>query len=137
MSSVTSTEDSSQMEHTDANLETTLYCEGEASREGSSHVDDVNDAGKVFETSEVKCVEATGAPRKKPNIFARFLVTTGLILCAAPIAVPAVVAALGFTSAGIAAGSAAAGFMASYGGAVSAGSVCAVLQSIGATGTFA
>lgn len=52
----------------------------------------------------------------------------------APSFVP-VVRSLGFTSAGIAAGSWAAGHMSSYGGVVSAGSPCAVLQSVGATGT--
>ena len=41
---------------------------------------------------------------------------------------------LGFTSAGITAGSTAAGFMSSYGGLVTAGSACATMQSIGAVG---
>src|SRR4051812_31618054 len=39
-----------------------------------------------------------------------------------------------FQTAGIAAGSTAASIMATYGGAVGAGSVCAVLQSVGAAG---
>ena len=41
---------------------------------------------------------------------------------------------VGFTAAGITAGSTAAAFMSSYGGSVAAGSACAVLQSIGAVG---
>lgn len=53
---------------------------------------------------------------------------------ALPLAIPAAVGALGFGSGGIIAGSWAASFMASYGGAVTAGSACAVLQSIGAAG---
>ncbi|KAL3687016.1 hypothetical protein R1sor_013325 [Riccia sorocarpa] len=65
------------------------------------------------------------------------VVATGITLLAAPVVVPAVVTGLGFTSGGIAAGSWAASFMASYGGAVGAGSACAVMQSIGAVGTFA
>ncbi|OAE33697.1 hypothetical protein AXG93_2651s1070 [Marchantia polymorpha subsp. ruderalis] len=65
------------------------------------------------------------------------LVTTGVSLVAAPVVVPALVTTLGFTSAGIAGGSWAAGFMASYAGVVGAGSTCAILQSIGATGALA
>ncbi|BBN07641.1 hypothetical protein MPTK1_4g05260 [Marchantia polymorpha subsp. ruderalis] len=65
------------------------------------------------------------------------LVTTGVTLVAAPVVVPALVKTLGFTSEGIAPGSWAAGYMASYGGLVGAGSTCAVLQSIGVTGTLA
>ncbi|KAL2628931.1 hypothetical protein R1flu_013617 [Riccia fluitans] len=72
---------------------------------------------------------------------AKFLVGatigTGVALVATPVAVPAVVASLGFGSAGIAVGSWAASFMVSYGGAVAAGSACAIIQSIGALGTFA
>ncbi|BBN07644.1 hypothetical protein MPTK1_4g05290 [Marchantia polymorpha subsp. ruderalis] len=64
------------------------------------------------------------------------LVAAGLTLLAAPVVVPALVTTLGFTSAGIAGGSWAAGFMASYGGLVSAGSACATLQTIGATGAL-
>ncbi|KAI8596688.1 hypothetical protein EDD21DRAFT_239412 [Dissophora ornata] len=41
---------------------------------------------------------------------------------------------LGYSAAGIAAGSWAASFMASYGGTVVVGSICVVLQSIGAAG---
>lgn len=62
-------------------------------------------------------------------------VTAGAVFT--PIIVPGVVTAFGFGSAGIAAGSPAAAFMASYGGAVPAGSACAVLQSIGAAGLSA
>ncbi|BBN07639.1 hypothetical protein Mp_4g05250 [Marchantia polymorpha subsp. ruderalis] len=65
------------------------------------------------------------------------LVAAGISVVAAPVVVPAVVTSLGFTSAGIAGGSWAAGFMASYGGLVGAGSTCAILQSIGATGALA
>jgi len=53
---------------------------------------------------------------------------------AAPVVVPAAVTMLGFTPAGIAAGSWAATFMSSYGGYVTAGSACALLQSTGAAG---
>ncbi|KAL2628934.1 hypothetical protein R1flu_013620 [Riccia fluitans] len=70
-------------------------------------------------------------------ILAGATIVTGVALAASPVAVPAVVACLGFGAAGIAVGSWAAGFMASYGGSVAAGSICAILQSIGALGTFA
>ncbi|KAF8918275.1 hypothetical protein BGZ58_004877, partial [Dissophora ornata] len=52
----------------------------------------------------------------------------------APIALVAGVNAIGFTSAGIIAGTPAAGIMAASGGAVAKGSACAVLQSVGAVG---
>lgn len=61
----------------------------------------------------------------------------GAALVAAPVAIPCFVGVLGFGSAGIIAGSWAAQFMASYGGAVTVGSICALLQSIGATGAIA
>src|SRR5690242_12797635 len=48
--------------------------------------------------------------------------------------VGAVVGALGFGSGGIMAGSVAASIMSSYSGFVTAGSLCAILQSIGAIG---
>eukprot|EP00249_Psilotum_nudum_P012615 c23886_g4_i2 orf=304-1095(+) len=51
-----------------------------------------------------------------------------------PMAAPLVVQGLGFTSAGITAGSWAAGFMSSYGGVVGSSSACAALQGIGAAG---
>ncbi|KAL3832781.1 hypothetical protein ACJMK2_024395 [Sinanodonta woodiana] len=54
--------------------------------------------------------------------------------CLAPFAIPAGVATIGFTTAGILKGSIAAGMMASYGGLVPAGSVVAVMQSVGAAG---
>ncbi|KAG6556773.1 hypothetical protein Mapa_001719 [Marchantia paleacea] len=93
---------------------------------------------KEFETSEDRAVQATGASRPMlKRIATGVAVTTGLTLFAAPIAVPALAASLGFQSTGVAVGSWAAGYMASYGGVVSAGSTCAILQSIGATGTFA
>jgi len=57
-------------------------------------------------------------------------------LITAPVTIPLAVGAMGFTSGGILAGSVAAQIMASYGGAVTAGSACAVLQSIGATATI-
>ncbi|CEP03130.1 hypothetical protein PBRA_009348 [Plasmodiophora brassicae] len=62
-----------------------------------------------------------------------------VIACAAagPAIAAACIAAAGFGQGGIVAGSAAAGFMSSYGGAVSAGSLCAVLQSAGAVGLSA
>jgi len=50
---------------------------------------------------------------------------------AAPVAVTVGICALGFGAGGIAAGSWAAGFMASYGGSVAVGSACAIMQSIG------
>ncbi|XP_060601288.1 interferon alpha-inducible protein 27-like protein 2B [Ruditapes philippinarum] len=50
---------------------------------------------------------------------------------------PAALGALGFTSAGIAAGSTAASWMASYGGTVASGSLLATCQSIGAAGVGA
>jgi len=51
-----------------------------------------------------------------------------------PAAIVGAVGALGFTSGGIVAGSAAASIMSSYGGAVASGSACAILQSVGAAG---
>ncbi|KAG0000492.1 hypothetical protein BGZ65_004318 [Modicella reniformis] len=53
---------------------------------------------------------------------------------AAPIAITGIIALVGFGAAGVAVGTPAAALMASYGGAVGAGSACAVLQSIGAAG---
>jgi len=53
---------------------------------------------------------------------------------AAPVVVSTAVATIGFTSAGIAAGSWATTIMSSYGGYVTTGSACAVLQSVGAAG---
>lgn len=64
------------------------------------------------------------------------LITAVLALTSKPVVVP-LVNFLGFTCAGIAAGSWAAGHMASYGGVVSAGSTCAILQTRGATDTLA
>ncbi|XP_060607237.1 interferon alpha-inducible protein 27-like protein 2B [Ruditapes philippinarum] len=65
------------------------------------------------------------------------LLTIGLAVAGGVVStlgVPAALGALGFTSAGIAAGSAAAAWMSSYGGAVASGSLLAVCQSIGAAG---
>ncbi|KAF9997672.1 hypothetical protein BGZ80_007045 [Entomortierella chlamydospora] len=62
------------------------------------------------------------------------LFSTIISTAAAPFVFVNGVAAAGFGSAGIAAGSPAAAFMSSYGGAVSSGSLCATLQSIGAAG---
>ncbi|MCO5605417.1 hypothetical protein L7F22_059601 [Adiantum nelumboides] len=59
---------------------------------------------------------------------------TALGVAVLPIAVPAAVAAAGFGAGGITAGTWAAGLMASYGGAVPVGSLCATLQSVGAAG---
>ncbi|XP_064599513.1 uncharacterized protein LOC135466043 isoform X1 [Liolophura sinensis] len=56
---------------------------------------------------------------------------------AAIVSAPFVIAAAGFGSGGIGAGSFAAWFMSTYGGAVSAGSLCALLQSAGAAGLAA
>lgn len=52
------------------------------------------------------------------------------------VAGPAVLATLGFTPAGIAIGSWAAWWMASYGGKVAAGGLFATLQGVGATGAM-
>lgn len=51
-----------------------------------------------------------------------------------PLAVPIGLWALGFGARGIAAGSAAAAWMSSYGGAVAAGSALSIAQSVGAVG---
>ncbi|KAK3816031.1 MAG: hypothetical protein J3Q66DRAFT_341414 [Benniella sp.] len=59
----------------------------------------------------------------------------GMIL--APIVLEAIVGALGFEAGGIAAGTLATRIMASYGGHVTVGSLCAGLQSIGAAGLSA
>ncbi|KAG0334574.1 hypothetical protein BG000_008222 [Podila horticola] len=70
-----------------------------------------------------------------------FIVTAILIVVAiiisavvAPRVVVGIIRAFGFTSKGILAGSKAAVFMAWYLGKVTAGSICAILQSIGAAG---
>ena len=52
----------------------------------------------------------------------------GLSFALAPVALAARVAGSGFAEGGIIAGTAAADLMASYGGSVGAGSLCAVLQ---------
>jgi len=70
------------------------------------------------------------------NRFAYAAGAAGVCLIAAPLVIPAAVSAVGFGSGGIAAGSWAAGFMASYGGIVEAGSICAIMQSIGAVGAI-
>merc|ERR1711902_12252 len=62
------------------------------------------------------------------------LLGAGVAVVAAPVVVPAALGAAGFTSAGIAAGSAGASMMSTYGGAVGTGSVLATAQSIGAAG---
>jgi Interferon-induced 6-16 family len=54
--------------------------------------------------------------------------------CLAPWLVSAAVGAAGFGAAGIAANSWGAALMSFYGGATPAGSICAILQSVGATG---
>jgi len=55
---------------------------------------------------------------------------------AAPVAVPAILTGVGFTSAGVVAGSTAAVVQSCYGGYVAAGSLFAAAQSIGAAGTI-
>ncbi|KAF9905192.1 hypothetical protein BX616_001073, partial [Lobosporangium transversale] len=66
--------------------------------------------------------------------------TTAIVVTAvagvliAPILFKITVASLGFSPNGIVAGTPAAGMMSFWGGAVTAGSICAVLQSIGAGG---
>ncbi|WAR63446.1 hypothetical protein PtB15_17B45 [Puccinia triticina] len=59
---------------------------------------------------------------------------TALGALSGPAVVQASVAAAGFGAEGIVAGTPAAALMASYGGSVGAGSVCSVLQSVGAAG---
>ncbi|RUS33375.1 hypothetical protein BC938DRAFT_471974 [Jimgerdemannia flammicorona] len=62
-------------------------------------------------------------------------VAVGVVcLIAVPYVAPLLVTFLGFGAGGIVAGTAAASFMSSYGGAVAAGGVIAILQSIGALG---
>nr|XP_060639752.1 interferon alpha-inducible protein 27-like protein 2A [Anolis sagrei ordinatus] len=72
---------------------------------------------------------------------AKLLVGAALGLGGATIGVPLALGVLGFTAAGITAGSVAAGMMSSAaaagGGGVAAGSLVAVLQSIGAAGLSA
>ncbi|KAG9072857.1 hypothetical protein KI688_000637 [Linnemannia hyalina] len=53
---------------------------------------------------------------------------------ALPVAIPLAVGAAGFGAGGIVAGTWGASLMATYGGAVSVGSACAALQSIGVVG---
>ncbi|KAI8600255.1 hypothetical protein EDD21DRAFT_377662 [Dissophora ornata] len=57
-----------------------------------------------------------------------------LAAAAAPFVFVGLVRVIGFGPTGIVAGSLAASFMASYGGTVVVGSICAILQSIGAAG---
>ncbi|CAG8578052.1 1366_t:CDS:2 [Paraglomus occultum] len=64
----------------------------------------------------------------------KIAVATVVGVVAAPVVVSAAVTTIGFTSAGITSGSMAATFMSSYGGYVTAGSACALMQSIGAAG---
>jgi len=54
----------------------------------------------------------------------------------APLAVPAILTGVGFTSAGVLEGSTAAAVQSCYGGYVAAGSLFAAAQSIGAAGTI-
>ncbi|KDO21388.1 hypothetical protein SPRG_13701 [Saprolegnia parasitica CBS 223.65] len=86
----------------------------------------------------VRQMETKRGPSNQPNAK---LVLGGAAVAgavAAPVATTAVVAGLGFTSGGIAAGSTAAGMMSAAavanGGSVAAGSTVAVLQSVGAAG---
>lgn len=67
------------------------------------------------------------------NLWGKTALVVGIPLLIIPIAGPMVVRAVGFGAGGIVAGSTAASPMASYGGAVGSASMCAVLQSIGAT----
>ncbi|KAF8948204.1 hypothetical protein BGZ47_006004 [Haplosporangium gracile] len=69
------------------------------------------------------------------NFFEKALIiTAGAIVL--PIAIPAAVAGLGFSAAGVGAGTIASAIMASYEGEVAKGSACAILQSIGAAGSL-
>jgi hypothetical protein len=70
------------------------------------------------------------------NFFEKALIITfGAI--ALPVAIPVVIKEFGFGTTEIAAGSATTSFMASYGGAATAESACATLQSIGTVGLSA
>lgn len=69
-----------------------------------------------------------------PVVFCAVAGATVAGVALAPVVVPAMVTAAGFGSGGIAAGSWAAGLMSSYAGVVPAGSLCAVLQSVGTVG---
>jgi len=88
---------------------------------------------------DVEGIQVTQVPyEENGSSWKKTLIKGGIAgFVAAPFVVTAGVAALGFTATGIAAGSAAATIMSSYGGAVGAGSMCAVLQSIGAAGLSA
>nr|XP_027236413.1 interferon alpha-inducible protein 27-like protein 2 isoform X2 [Penaeus vannamei] len=65
------------------------------------------------------------------------LLTAAAVGAGAAVAAPLALPALGFTSAGIAAGSVASSMMAASGGGVATGSVVATLQSVGAAGVGA
>jgi hypothetical protein len=86
--------------------------------------------------SIVQCAQGDVQGAKKTQV--KFLTSPVPIVIASaaatPVALMGAVGALGFTASGIAAGSWGAGLMASYGGAVASGSLCSVLQSIGAAG---
>src|SRR5579862_7000732 len=60
----------------------------------------------------------------------------GIFLLLAQYLIPFIVVAIGFGAGGIAASSTAAWIMSWYGGSVTVASICAILQSIGATSTI-
>ncbi|CAG8702431.1 4494_t:CDS:2, partial [Ambispora leptoticha] len=71
----------------------------------------------------------------KHPVITTVVVTAGVGALVGPVVFATAAKASGFTANGIAANSAAATFMSTYGGAVASGSACAVLQSVGAAGT--
>lgn len=103
-------------------------CDGNQ-HDGGLHSE--GNASPESQPADSKDLRNTNYPWRKAAVG---LGITGLVI---PLAFPMVVTAVGFGAGGIVAGSPAALFMASYGGAVAPGSLCAVLQSIGATGAIA
>ncbi|KAG9285880.1 hypothetical protein G9A89_013305 [Geosiphon pyriformis] len=91
-----------------------------------------NDPSVVPENNDPSVVPEK-AESWMPTVVMGSAVVAGALIC--PPLVVAGVQAIGFGSAGIASGSWAAAIMSSYGGAVTSGSACAILQSIGAAGT--
>ncbi|KAG0241369.1 hypothetical protein BGX31_001209 [Mortierella sp. GBA43] len=72
--------------------------------------------------------------RSKQFVVGAIVASAALGIALTPLMVTSIVTALGFTAGGIVMGSPAAAIMAYYGGTVTAGSLCAILQSIGASG---
>ena len=111
---------------------------GNAGASAASVLDDTLPEGWRA-TLEVAHDGAVGAFSSAGELIAAHPYATAAVVGAviAPIAVPAGVAALGFSSAGVVAGSAAATMQATMGGHVAAGGAFAIAQSIGAAGLSA